>query len=241
MKKVLIGTIVVAALAACSPQEPQKKEVALDSEQSQLGYAMGMDVGTSLSQLGGDIDSDAFVEAFRTTLEKGTLRLKPEEAAKVKQAFFQKRQQQQQAKMEAAGSENKAVGEAFLAANGKKDGITTTASGLQYEVITPAKGDKPKATDTVKVHYRGTLIDGTEFDSSIARGEPATFPLNRVIAGWTEGVQLMNVGSKYRFYVPSTLAYGPRGAGAKIGPNSALIFEVELLEIAKSQEKSPAK
>lgn len=238
MKKVLIGTMVVAALAACSPQESEHKQVALDSEQAQLSYAMGMDVGTSLSQLGGDIDSDAFVEAFRTTLEKGNVRLKPEEAAKVKQAFFQKRQQQQQAKMEAAGAENKKAGEAFLAANGKKDGVKTTASGLQYEVITPAEGAKPIATDTVKVHYRGTLIDGTEFDNSIARGEPATFPLNRVIPGWTEGVQLMNVGSKYRFYVPSDLAYGPRGAGAKIGPNSTLIFEVELLEIVKPQEQS---
>lgn len=241
MKKVLIGTMVVAALAACSPQEPQKKEVALDSERAQLGYAMGMDVGTSLSQLGGDIDSEAFIEAFRTTLDKGEVRLKPEEAAKVKQAFFQKRQQQQQAKMEAAGAENKKAGEAFLAANGKKDGVKTTASGLQYEVITPAEGDKPKETDTVKVHYRGTLIDGTEFDSSIARGEPAIFPLNRVIRGWTEGVQLMNVGSKYRFYVPSELAYGPRGAGAKIGPNATLIFEVELLEIVKPQAAATQK
>ena len=153
----------------------------------------------------------------------------------------QKEQEEQMAKMTADGEANKESGEKFLAANAQRDGIKKTQSGLQYEVITPAKGDKPKATDVVKVHYRGTLIDGTEFDSSIARGEPATFPLDQVIPGWTEGVQLMNVGSKYRFYVPSALAYGTRGAGPKIGPNSALIFEVELLEIVKPQEQTPAK
>jgi len=231
MKKILICGLLVGAFAACSQQPPADKQVALDSERAKLGYAMGMDVGTSLSQLGADIDTDAFVEAFRASVAKGEMRMKPDESAKVKQVFFQKRQQEQQAKMEADGAKNKAAGEAFLAANKKKEGVTTTASGLQYEVLTAAEGNKPAATDTVKVHYKGTLIDGTEFDSSYARGEPATFPLNRVIRGWTEGVQLMSVGSKYRFYVPANLAYGSRGAGPKIGPNATLIFEVELLGI----------
>jgi FKBP-type peptidyl-prolyl cis-trans isomerase FkpA len=124
-----------------------------------------------------------------------------------------------------------AKGEKFLAENGKKEGVTTTASGLQYKVITPGTGKSPKATDTVLVHYRGTLISGVEFDSSYARREPIEFPLNRVIAGWTEGVQLMQEGAKYEFYIPSKLAYGSRGAGRDIGPNEALIFEVELLKV----------
>ena len=133
-----------------------------------------------------------------------------------------------------AGSpeENKAAGEKFLAENGKKPNVKTTASGLQYEVLTEGKGSAhPGATDNVTVHYKGTTIDGSEFDSSYGRGEPATFPLNAVIPGWTEGVQLMTEGAKYKFYIPSNLAYGENGAGGKIGPNEALIFEVELLKI----------
>jgi len=127
--------------------------------------------------------------------------------------------------------ENKAAGEAFLAENAKKPNIITTASGLQYEVLKKGEGAKPSATDNVTVHYKGTTIDGNEFDSSYSRGEPATFPLNRVIPGWTEGVQLMQEGAKYRFYIPSELAYGTHGAGRLIGPNSALIFDVELIKI----------
>lgn len=128
--------------------------------------------------------------------------------------------------------ENRATGIAFLAENAKKANVVTTASGLQYEVITAGKGSvSPKATDTVTVHYRGTTIDGAEFDSSFSRGEPASFPLNRVIAGWTEGVQLMTEGATYRFYIPSELAYGERGAGSAIAPNAALIFDVELIKI----------
>lgn len=126
--------------------------------------------------------------------------------------------------------ENKVAGEAFLTENAKKDGIKTTSSGLQYEVLTKGEGKSPSASDTVTVHYKGTTLDGKEFDSSYSRNAPATFPLNRVIKGWTEGLQLMNVGAKYRFFIPSTLAYGERGAGADIGPNAALIFEVELLK-----------
>jgi FKBP-type peptidyl-prolyl cis-trans isomerase len=234
MKKlILLGTIVLG-LAACSQEQPQAdKPVALDSDASKLGYAMGIDVGASLGRMAADIDADAFIEAFRTSFAKGEMRMKPEEAAEVRQAFFQKMQQEKQAEMAAAGAANKSSGMAFLAENKQKDGITTTPSGLQYELLRAAEGAKPTAADTVKVHYKGTLIDGTEFDSSYARGEPAIFPLNGVIPAWTEGVQLMSVGSKYRLFVPSELAYGERGTGAKIGPNATLIFEVELLEIVK--------
>jgi len=128
-------------------------------------------------------------------------------------------------------AENKAAGEKFLADNAKNTGVVTTASGLQYLVFTEGAGAQPKATDDVTVHYKGTTIDGKEFDSSYGRGEPATFPLNRVIAGWTEGVQLMKEGAKYRFFIPSNLAYGERGAGRDIGPNAALIFDVELIKV----------
>jgi FKBP-type peptidyl-prolyl cis-trans isomerase FkpA len=128
-------------------------------------------------------------------------------------------------------AENKAAGEKFLTENGQVAGVVTTASGLQYQVFTEGTGASPKATDNVTVHYKGTTIDGKEFDSSYSRGEPATFPLNRVIAGWTEGVQLMKEGAKYRFFIPSNLAYGERGAGRDIGPNAALIFDVELIKI----------
>ncbi|MDQ6998320.1 MAG: FKBP-type peptidyl-prolyl cis-trans isomerase, partial [Mariprofundus sp.] len=131
-------------------------------------------------------------------------------------------------------------GKAFLLENGKKAGVTTTASGLQYEVLTQGSGDKPVATDKVTVNYKGTLIDGTEFDSSYKRGQPASFPLNRVIAGWTEGVQLMSVGSKFKFVIPADLAYGELGAGKKIGPNSVLVFEVELLGIGDVKPAAPA-
>jgi FKBP-type peptidyl-prolyl cis-trans isomerase len=245
VNKILCSVALVLFVTACSQdQKPEAKQVSLDSDKAKLGYVMGLDAGLFFQQMQGDADADAFIEALKTTVNGGAVRMGPEEVVKVKQAFMaqqQKKQEEQVAKMAADAAANKETGEAFLAANKQREGIVTTQSGLQYEVITPANGNKPKATDTVKVHYRGTLIDGTEFDSSIARGEPLTFPLNRVIPGWAEGVQLMSVGSKYRFYVPSDLAYGPRGAGAKIGPNSALIFEVELLEIVKSQEKSPAK
>lgn len=240
MKKIIVSATVLLAFAACSQQPQAEKQVALDSDKAKLGYAMGMDVGTSFAQVAGDIDVDAFVEGFRTTVAKGETRLAADEVTGIKQAFFQKRQKEQQAKMAAEGEANKKAGEAFLAANKQKKGVITTASGLQYEVLQAADGAKPAATDTVTVNYKGTLIDGTEFDSSYARGEPATFPLNRVIKGWTEGVQLMSVGSKYRFYVPSDLAYGPRGAGPKIGPNATLIFEVELLSIGESKAAKPA-
>ncbi|HSB96405.1 MAG TPA: FKBP-type peptidyl-prolyl cis-trans isomerase, partial [Spongiibacteraceae bacterium] len=141
-----------------------------------------------------------------------------------------------------AGEKNKAASEAYLAENAKKDGVKTTASGLQYKVETEGKGAKPKATDTVEVNYRGTLVDGTEFDSSYKRGQTVTFPVNGVIPGWSEALQLMTVGSKYQLYIPSDLAYGPGGTGGAIGPNQALVFEVELVDIKKPEDgKKPEK
>lgn len=192
---------------------------------------MGMDVGQSIKGLNAEIDNAAFTQAVADVLSGTKPKLAVEESTKIKQDFFRKKQEAQVAERQASGAENKAKGEAFLAENAKKEGVKVTASGLQYEVLKQGDGKKPKATDTVKVHYQGTLIDGTEFDSSYKRGQPISFPLNGVIKGWTEGVALMPVGSKYKFYIPSDLAYGERGAGAKIGANATLIFTVELLAI----------
>ncbi len=225
-------------LGGCNQQgaDSNKGEVTLEGESARLSYAIGLDVGQSLKSLGADIDRAAFMAAIADRLEGRDARLSTEEAGKVKQAFFKARAEKQMAEQKARGEANKAEGEKFLAENAKKPGVKVTGSGLQYEVLRQGDGPKPSATDRVTVHYRGTLLDGTEFDSSYSRKQPATFPLNGVIKGWTEGVQLMSVGSKYKFYIPSELAYGARGAGSRIGPNSTLIFEVELLGIEGQED-----
>ena len=207
----------------------------LDTDSQKLGYIIGMDIGKSLREQGADVDINTLLEAVQATYEGKELAMTEEEAATVRQEYIASRQAEQQAEASAAGAKNAAEGQAFLAANKAKEGVKTTESGLQYEVITLGDGAKPAATDTVKVHYRGTLLDGTEFDSSYSRNEPITFALNRVIPGWTEGVQLMPIGSKYVFYVPSDLAYGEAGGGP-IPPNSTLQFEVELLDIENTPE-----
>jgi len=240
IKKTMIAVTALAMLAACSQQtEVKKAEVKnaapaglqLDSDNAKLSYAIGMDIGMSLKSLKTDLDRTALEAAINDRLDGSKLKLSEEDAGKAKQAFFKKQAELRAAEQKAAGEKNKADGAAFLADNGKKKGVTTTKSGLQYEVLKQGDGAKPKATDKVTVNYRGTLIDGTEFDSSYKRGQPVTFPLNGVIKGWTEGVQLMSVGSKYKFVLPSDLAYGSRGAGPKIGPDSVLVFEVELISI----------
>ena len=233
-KKIALAAVVAATLAACSSEEKMTEQpVNLDTDVKKFSYAMGMDVGKSLKGLDAGIDDKAFALAVSHVLQDEYTLLQQEESAKIKQAFFRKKQEAQAEKNKVAGEENSKIGAAFLLENAKKDGVKVTESGLQYEVLVKGDGEKPAATNTVKVHYQGTLIDGTEFDSSYKRGQPISFPLNGVIKGWTEGVALMSVGSKYKFYIPSDLAYGSRGAGAKIGPNATLIFEVELLAIEK--------
>lgn len=204
--------------------------IELDTEQKKLGYIIGMDIGKSLKDQGTEVDLDSLVSAIRSTYNDEELAMTTDEAAVVRQEYIQRRQAEQQAEAAAAGETNLVAGQKFLAENATKEGVQSTASGLQYKVVTMGTGAKPAATDTVKVHYRGTLLDGTEFDSSYARNEPISFALNRVIAGWTEGVQLMPVGSKFMFYIAPDLAYG-EGGGGPIPPNSTLIFEVELLDI----------
>lgn len=202
----------------------------LDTEEKKLGYIIGMDIGKSLREQKTVVDLDSLISAIRTTYKGEEPAMTVEEAGQVRKEYIEKRQAEQQAEATAAGATNLEAGKKFLAENASKEGVQSTASGLQYQVQTMGTGPKPVATDTVKVHYRGTLLDGTEFDSSYARNEPISFGLNRVIAGWTEGVQLMPVGSKFTFWIGPELAYG-EGGGGPIPPNSTLKFEVELLAI----------
>jgi len=206
----------------------------LDTEEKKLGYIIGMDIGKSLRDQGTEVNLDSLVEAIRATYNDEELAMTAEEAGQVRKEYIEKMQAQKAAEAATAGQANLVAGQKFLAENATKEGVQTTASGLQYKVETMGTGAKPVATDTVKVHYRGTLLDGTEFDSSYARNEPISFALNRVIPGWTEGVQLMPVGSKFMFYIAPDLAYG-EGGGGPIPPNSTLVFEVELLDIQASE------
>ncbi len=202
----------------------------LETQEGKLGYIIGMDIGNSLRQQGADIDLEALFEAIETIYKGEEPAISAEEAARVREAYITERRAAVEAQRQELAEVNAAAGSAFLAENQAREGVMVTESGLQYEVLAEGDGPKPAATDRVRVHYRGTLLDGSEFDSSYSRGEPATFVLNQVIPGWTEGLQLMPVGSKYKFYIPSDLAYGPNG-GRSIEPNSTLIFEVELLGI----------
>ncbi|MBX2825189.1 MAG: FKBP-type peptidyl-prolyl cis-trans isomerase [Gammaproteobacteria bacterium] len=219
MKKTFIAAAITIAFA--NPAFSQ--DASLADEQDKFSYALGMLIGENLKGYG-DINKELLIEAINAHHSGEETKLTMEEAGQALQIY------QQQLAAEAA-TKTKEAGEAYLAENAKRDGVTVTESGLQWEVLQEAEGDKPTADDTVSVHYVGTLIDGSEFDSSIARGQPTSFPVKGVIPGWTEGLQLMNVGSKYRFVIPSDLAYGQRGAGQAIGPGETLVFEVELLEI----------
>jgi len=206
----------------------------VETDDQKVAYSIGFNFGQQLAANTESLDVNVIIKGLKDGFaftEGGKEALTAEERMKAMQDFSKRRQEEMAAKRAEVEMKNKAAGDAFLAENGKKEGVVTLASGLQYKVITEGTGAKPKETDTVKVHYKGTLIDGTQFDSSIERGEPAEFALNRVISGWTEALQLMKAGSKWELYVPSDLAYGPRGSGA-IEPHSTLIFEVELLEVA---------
>jgi len=190
-----------------------------------LSYAIGMSMASNLVNSGlKQIDVESFVKAFNEVMNNATPSMSPQEANQLLQDFFSKRQDEML-------SNNLEAGRAFLEENKKKENVTTLDSGLQYEILTEGKGAVPKATDSVRCHYHGTLLDGTVFDSSVQRGQPAVFGVNQVIKGWVEALQLMPVGSKWKLYIPSELAYGEQGAGGSIEPNSALIFEVELLGI----------
>ncbi|MDR3162067.1 MAG: FKBP-type peptidyl-prolyl cis-trans isomerase [Spirochaetaceae bacterium] len=224
--------ICAAAMAVCvvfsgtagGKTDAPAKQAAPAGADTDVSYAFGVVLGSDLKQMGIQFDYTALARGIEEVIEGKETRLTMEEAvAVVQEAYI--------TAMTLMAEKNKVKNEAFMAENGRKTGVVTTASGLQYEVITAGNGRKPGETDVVSVNYKGSLIDGTVFDSSYDRGEPVEFPLNQVIPGWSEGIQLMNVGSTYRLYIPSDLAYGEQGAQNVIPPNSVLIFEVELLSI----------
>ena len=259
MQKSLVALSTIAALGrfACQPNTSDEaastsadsaKTTSVSAEEmtdtQKQAYAMGASMGLFVSnraeqqeQLGLTLDQDALQQGFKDGLND-TLKFTPEQIQQIAQQAEEVLRAKQQEMAEQATEKNIEAGLAYLEENGKKEGVVTTESGLQYEVLEEGEGASPEATDMVKVHYRGTLLDGTEFDSSYKRGEPAEFPLNRVISGWTEGVQLMKEGAKYRFHIPSELAYGGRSTRA-ISPNSTLIVDVELLEVVKPEAEAP--
>lgn len=216
----------------------------LKTEKEKFSYALGMNIGNGMHRQGVDVDPNILMRGMKDALAgRKTLMTEDEARAAVMQMQSQVRQRMEE-KSKEAGAVNKKQGDDFLAANKTKEGVVTLPSGLQYKILKEGTGSKPTATDSVVCNYRGTLIDGKEFDSSYKRGQPATFPVNGVIKGWTEALQLMPVGSKWQLFIPPDLAYGERGAGGDIGPDATLIFEVELVSIEKknqSEEKGAEK
>src|SRR5216117_1515493 len=226
--------LIFAAFLLTLPLFAQEKSPPLKDQKDKISYSIGLNIGSNLARQNVEINADALTAGVKDAIA-GKPQLTQDQVKEVMTTF----EKDMQAKQKAAGEKNAAEGTKFLEENKKKEGVKATASGLQYKVIKEGTGAQPKATDTVTVNYRGTLINGTEFDSSYKRGEPASFPLNGVIKGWTEGLQLMKVGSKYQFFVPPNLAYGDRALGPDIAPNSTLIFDVELLGV-KPAEAGPS-
>lgn len=234
--KLLLFALSLLLLVGFASAESQE----LKTDKDRLSYSMGVATGTQMKRQSIEVDVDMFARGLRDAVSEGKLQLTEQEVQETLMKFQQEMVAKQAEKTKQLSETNKKEGEAFLAQNKNKEGVKTLPSGLQYKIITEGKGKSPKETDTVTTHYRGTLIDGTEFDSSYKRGEPATFALKGVIKGWTEALQLMKEGSKWQLFLPSELAYGERGAGQQIGPNAALIFEVELIAVKDSAEvKTP--
>ncbi|HOW44655.1 MAG TPA: FKBP-type peptidyl-prolyl cis-trans isomerase [Candidatus Aminicenantes bacterium] len=246
MKKIISVAIVfvlfgfVACQKAGNAAQVSKKED-LDTQMKKVSYAIGLDIGKNFKARSMDIDLVAMMKGLQDGKQGAEPLFKEDEIQKFMTQFRDDMMKAEQDKRQAQGKENKVKEETFLKENAQKPGVKVTASGLQYRVLSEGTGPLPKESDTVKVHYRGTLLDGTEFDSSYKRNEPAVFPLKGVIPGWTEALQLMKVGSKYQVFLPSRLAYGENGAGQAIGPNATLVFEVELLGIEKPAPKAEPK
>jgi len=237
--KRLVPSVLCCMLLAGAAFAADKVE--LKTQKDKASYAIGLDMGGSLKKNEIDVNTDALIQGIKDGLTDAKPRLSDQEMKETIAALQKDLMAKQQERQKAAAEKNKKEGEAFLEANKKKPGVKVLPSGLQYKVVKEGTGKTPKATDTVTVNYKGTLIDGTEFDSSYKRGEPATFPVNGVIKGWTEALQLMKVGSKWQLFIPPDLAYGPRGAGQVIGPNSTLVFEVELVSIGEKKADPKAK
>jgi FKBP-type peptidyl-prolyl cis-trans isomerase FkpA/FKBP-type peptidyl-prolyl cis-trans isomerase FklB len=248
-KRLLMAGVICSAtvLAGCNQDssEPADQAAAADSQanlttlEQKVNYAIALNMAANFKQRNVPIEVDAFTQALTDIRDDKEPALSQEELQTVMQTFQEQQMELQQQKQKELADAQKAEGEAFLAENAGKEGVVLTDSGLQYKVLEEGDGVSPNAEDTVTVHYRGKLLDGTEFDSSYAREQPATFALNQVIAGWTEGLQLMQTGAKYELYIPSDLAYGP-GGNQGIPPNATLIFEVELLEVEPAEAKEEA-
>lgn len=237
---VMAVLLLVSTGVACAQNEGDESagasEGALESLEQRASYAIGMNMAQGMKSQDVPIDLDLLIEGLRDTFTESDTRLTAEQMQQALQEFQQMMVQRQQEARAAQGATNQQEAEAFFAQNKEQEGVTTTESGLQYMVVEEGDGPKPSATDRVTVHYTGTLLDGTKFDSSVDRGQPATFPVNGVIQGWQEALQLMSVGSKYKLWIPSDLAYGANGQGPVIGPNAALVFDVELLGIEDQGE-----
>ncbi len=232
MKKTFLAVAMASLVAVTSAAQAD----ALDTEDKKLSYSLGLILGDKLKQDIETLDIDAFRQGVEAIYKDEEPLLDQEQVGQVMQAFQMKKMEEQRQEFAQLAQDNLDRGAAFQADNGNNEAVTTTESGLQYEELVAGEGANPVAADTVKVHYKGELIDGTEFDSSYSRGEPVSFPLNGVIPGWTEGLQLMKQGGKARLVIPAELAYGPGGMGNAIGPNETLVFEVELLEINPQAE-----
>lgn len=236
MYKLATALIALSVLAGCNEKSAVAKApapVTITSDVEKASYSIGLNMGKQMSQIKEQISFDLVKLGINDAYNGSELKLTDDEVRAALTEFQERLKKAQTDKAKIIGDGNKTAGEAYLTTNKTAEGVKTTESGLQYKVITEGTGSIPKSTDTVITHYKGTLIDGTEFDSSYKRGQPATFPVTGVIKGWTEALQLMKTGSKWQLFIPSALAYGERGAGQNIGPNSTLIFEIELLEIKK--------
>lgn len=226
--------IAVIGILLWAAQVSAQESPGLKSQKEKVSYIIGMDLANNLKRQSIEIDPDSLARGVKDALSGAKPQLTEQEIREVMTSFEKEVRARQEDLKKVMGEKNKVEGEKFLAENKNKEGVKTLPSGLQYKVITPGKGKKPQLTDMVTTNYRGTLIDGTEFDSSYKRGKPATFAVNQVIRGWTEALQLMEEGAKWQLFIPSNLAYGENGAGQVIGPNAVLIFEIELISI---QEK----
>ncbi|MDA3945998.1 MAG: FKBP-type peptidyl-prolyl cis-trans isomerase [Helicobacteraceae bacterium] len=241
MKKIYLSTLAIAlvgmTMAGCNEDKAAKAKTdevsAFTTQEQKVGYAIGAQIGAQLAMTKDDIDSKALISGLTDAMDGAALKLTDQQMQEAKMAFQKSVQEKAQKEMMKLAETNKAEGAKFLAENKTKEGVVTLPSGLQYKIVQAGTGATPTATDTVVTHYTGTLLNGKVFDSSVQRGEPATFPVNGVIAGWTEALQHMKVGGKWQLFIPAELAYGERGAGKMIAPDSTLIFDIELLEIKK--------
>lgn len=229
MKKILLASLLMSSASLSLASEPAK---AIETKDQKVSYGFGIVLGKRMKNDVPDLDLDLFTQGLSDGYNGKAQQLTDEQVAQILSEYQRDLREQQMAKVQEIAKKNKELGEAFLSENKNKEGVVTLASGLQYKVLNEGKGVQPGPTDTVKVHYTGSLINGEVFDSSVERGTPATFPVNGVISGWTEALQLMPSGSKWQLFIPSDLAYGSNG-NRTIGPNETLLFDVELLEVVK--------